>query len=320
MRTSTSELSTSPEKAKLLDEVFIRQSPIRIKGDTTEYTADSFKVRPMHPLRTFWKILPGIQVDKDGKIIAQGKQIQKVLVDGDEFFSDDPTVATKNLRADAIDKVQVYEKKSDQAAFTGIDDGQTTKTLDLKLKENAKKGYFGKVSVAGLDKYYNATAMINAFKAKRKFSAFAIASSTSETGLNFGDAQSLGFDDGGSISFEGGGVMITRMGSGSGDLGSGNNFGQGLPESVKAGIHFSNKWNNDKLNAGGNYLFNNLATRSGGNTFSQNTLLDSVYFTRESGSTHTNRMQHSLNGQTEIQIDSSSTLKITARGNVGYQR
>src|SRR5690606_24250864 len=114
----------------------------RVKGDTTEYTADSFAVRENANVEELLQNLPGITVDKDGKITAQGKQIQKVLVDGDEFFSDDPTIATKNLRADAIDKVQVFDKKSDQAVFSGIDDGEVTKTINLKLKENAKNGYF----------------------------------------------------------------------------------------------------------------------------------------------------------------------------------
>ncbi len=101
-------------------------------------------------------------------------------MDGEEFFSDDPTVATRNLRADAVDKVQVFDKKSDQAEFTGIDDGKTTKTINLKLKENAKHGYFGKLSAGALDKYYNVQALINAFKGKRQLAAFAIASSTEQ--------------------------------------------------------------------------------------------------------------------------------------------
>ena len=88
------------------------------------------------------------------------------MVDGDEFFSDDPTIATRNLRADAVSKVQVFDKKSDQAEFTGIDDGNTTKTLNLKLKDNAKHGYFGKLSAGALGKYYNVQGLINAFKAK----------------------------------------------------------------------------------------------------------------------------------------------------------
>ena len=306
-------------KAKLLDEIVIRQSAIRIKGDTTEYAADSFKVKANANVEELLQNLPGITVDKDGKITAQGKQVQKVLVDGDEFFSDDPTIATKNLRADAIDKVQVFDKKSDQAVFSGIDDGEVTKTINLKLKDNAKNGYFGKLSAGGLDKYYNGTAFINAFKAKRKFSAFAIASSTNETGLNFGDANSLGFGGGGMM-VQGGGKTMVFGGSGddgSGGLGAGNSSGQGLPESIKAGVLFSDKWKNDKYNSGGNYLFNKLALRSADNTYSQNTLLDSVYYTRNGSSSYSDQVQHSMDGRMEIQLDSSSSLKITAGGFTG---
>lgn len=303
------------EKAKLLDEIVIRQSPILIKGDTTEYIADSFKVRENAPVEELLKELPGIQVDKDGKIIAQGQQVQKVLVDGDEFFSDDPTIATRNLRADAIDRVQVYDKKSDQAAFTGIDDGQEKKTIDLKLKANAKKGYFGKASVAGLDKYYNATAMINAFKAKRKLSAFGVASSTDRTGLDWSDSRSMGFDNS-SASFSDGtvSVMSTRQ---SGELSASGGYGEGLPESVKAGLHYSDKWNEAKNSAGGNYLFNKLAQRMGGNSFSENTLLDSIYYSRNESSSHSNRLQNALNAVAEFTVDSSSSFRITANGQTG---
>ncbi len=309
------------QKALLLDEIVIRQAAIRVKGDTTEYSADSFAVRENANVEELLQNLPGITVDKDGKITAQGKKVQKVLVDGDEFFSDDPTIATKNLRADAIDKVQVFDKKSDQAVFTGIDDGEVTKTINLKLKENAKKGYFGKVSAGGLDQYYNATALINAFKAKRKFSAFAVASSTSETGLNFGDQGNLGFSSDGGMVVQGGGMSINIGGmggdGGSGGLGAGSFGGQGLPESVKGGIHFSDKWQSDKYNSGGNYLFNKLALRSADNTYSQNTLLDSVYYTRNGSSSYSDQLQHALDGRMEMQLDSSSSLKITAGGFTG---
>ena len=302
------------QKAKLLQEIIIRQSAVRIKGDTTEFTADSFHVKPNATVEDLLKELPGLQVDKDGKITAQGQQVQKVLVDGEEFFSDDPTVATRNLRADAIDKVQVFDKKSDQAEFTGIDDGQTTKTLNLKLKENAKHGFFGKLSAGALDKYYNAQALINAFKAKRQLSAFAIASSTNATGLNWQDSRSYGFSNDNVSVMEGGGIMIT---SNSDDLGTQSFYGQGLPESMKAGIHFSNKWNDDKYNAGGNYLFNKLAVRSAGNTYTQNILEDSVYYTRESQNTYSDKMRHGVSGMTEIKLDSSSSIKITADGYIG---
>ncbi len=302
------------QKAKLMEEIIIRQSAIRIKGDTTEFTADSFHVKANATVEDLLKNLPGIQVDKDGKITAQGEQIQKVLVDGEEFFSDDPTIATRNLRADAVDKVQVFDKKSDQAAFTGIDDGQKTKTLNLKLKENAKHGYFGKLSAAGLDKYYNGQALINSFKRKRQLSAFGIISSTDATGLNWRDSRSYGFSNDNVQVMDGGGIMITSDG---GDLGTQSYYGQGLPESIKAGIHFSNKWNNDKYSAGGNYLFNKLSVRSAGNTYRQNILQDSVYYDRESADSHSDKMRHAVSGMTEIQLDSSSSIKITANGNTG---
>ncbi len=301
--------------AKLLEEIIVRQAAIRIKGDTTEFTADSFHVKPNATVEDLLKELPGVQVDKNGQITAQGQKVQKVLVDGEEFFSDDPTVATRNLRADAVDKVQVFEKKSDQAEFTGIDDGQKTQTLNLKLKANAKHGYFGKVSLAGLDKYYNGQALINAFKGNRKISAFVIASSTDQTGLNFQDARSYGFGgdnfqvDGGS-----GAVMFNNT---SDDFSATGNYGQGLPESVKGGFHYSNKWNNNKDNASGNYLFNRLAERIEGNTFTQNILLDSVYYNRDNAQTHSTKMRNAVSGLFEAQLDSSSSLKFTANGYVG---
>jgi len=304
------------QKAKLLQEIVIKQAAMRLKGDTTEYNADSYEVKPNATVEDLLKQLPGIQVDKDGKITAQGQQVQKVLVDGDEFFSDDPTVATRNLRADAVSKVQVFDKKSDQAEFTGIDDGNTTKTLNLKLKDNAKHGYFGKLSAGVSDKYYNGQALINAFKAKRKLAAFAIASSTDATGLNWKDQQNYGFQSGNVQVMEGGGIMITS--NSSDDLGTQNYYGQGLPESVKAGLHFSNKWGeNDKYNLGGNYLFNKLAVRSAGNTYTQNILADSVFYNRESADTHSDRIRHSVAGTADIQIDSSSSVRVTANGFTG---
>jgi len=302
-------------KAKLLQEIVIKQAAMRMKGDTTEYNADSYAVKPNATVEDLLKQLPGIQVDKDGKITAQGQKIQKVLVDGDEFFSDDPTIATRNLRADAVSKVQVFDKKSDQAEFTGIDDGNTTKTLNLKLKDNAKHGYFGKLSAGALDKYYNAQALINAFKGKRKLAAFLIGSSTNNTGLDWQESQNYGFQNDNLQVMEGGGIMITS--NSSDDLGTQNYYGQGLPESIKGGLHFSNKWNDDKDNMGGDYLFNKLAVHSSGNTYTQNTLEDSVFYDRESSDTHSDKLRHSLSGMADLQIDSSSSVRITANGYTG---
>src|SRR5436190_13735496 len=177
-------------KSKLLAEVIVKTgSPIRIKGDTISYTADSFKVRAGANVEELLRRLPGIQVDRNGQITAMGEKVKKVLVDGEEFFGSDPGIATKNLRADVVKEVEVFDKKSDQAEFTGIDDGVKDKTINLKLKEDKKKGYFGKVEAGGglPDKYNNAI-MLNAFKGKRKLAGYGIMSNTGQTNLDWEDA------------------------------------------------------------------------------------------------------------------------------------
>lgn len=303
-------------KAMLLKEIIVTQQAIRIKGDTTEYIADSFRVKPNATVEDLLKELPGIQVDKEGTITAQGQKVQKILVDGDEFFSDDPTVATKNLRADAVNKVQVFDKKSDQSEFTGIDDGQRTKTINLELKNNAKNGYFGKVVIGGLDRYYNLQAMINAFKAKRKLAAFIIGSSTSETGLDWTNAGNYGFT---SSNTQYNAIMggVTISGKSTDQLGSGNFSGTGLPESVKGGLHYSNKWNNDKVSLSSNYLFNDLKVRSRTNTLTQNILENSVYYSNTTNEAHSDRLRNDLSGVLEIKLDSTSSIKIDAKGSLG---
>src|SRR4030095_10120403 len=182
-------------KSELLKEVVISQKlgAIRMKGDTLAFMADSFKVKEGATVEDLLKKLPGIQVNKNGEITAQGEKVQKVLVDGEEFFSDDPAVVTQNLRADAVKEVQVFDKKSDQAAFTGIDDGEKSKTINLKLKDDKKKGYFGKVKLGGglPDKFEN-NGMLNAFKGKRKFTAFGTMANTGSAGLNWEDNDKFG--------------------------------------------------------------------------------------------------------------------------------
>ena len=185
-------------KAKLLQEVIVKSgSPIKIRGDTTVYTADSFKVSANANVEELLKKLPGIQVDKDGKIKAMGETVEKVLVDGEEFFGDDPGMAVKNLRADAVKEVQVFDKKSEQAEFTGIDDGKTKKTINLKLKDDRKHGYFGKVDVTGgtqknIENRYNENLLFSSFKGKRKLSAFLLSGNTGQDGLSWQDERKYG--------------------------------------------------------------------------------------------------------------------------------
>nr|MCU0385670.1 hypothetical protein [Flavihumibacter sp.] len=183
------------KKSVLLEEVIVSQKigAIRMKGDTLEFRADSFAVRQGANVEELLKRLPGLQVNQKGEITAQGERVQKVLVDGEEFFSDDPAVVTQNLQADAIEKVQVFDKKSEQATFTGIDDGEKQKTINLTLKEDRKKGYFGKAKLSGgLPDYFENEAMINAFKGKRKLAAYGTMANTGKAGLSWQDNDRFG--------------------------------------------------------------------------------------------------------------------------------
>jgi len=307
-------------KANLLQDVTVRQkiAAIRLKGDTLEFAADSFKVREGGSVEELLKKLPGLQVDKDGNITAQGEKVEKVLVDGEEFFGDDPTLATQNLQADAVEKVQVFDKKSDQATFTGIDDGEKTKTINLKLKDDKKKGYFGKLEAGGgLDDRWNNSLMLNNFKGKRKVSFYGIMSSTGKTGLNWNERGSYGGesgtpeynDDFGGFIFFGGGDEFENP----------NFYGQGIPKSWSTGINYSNKFNEDKQSLNGSYRYNKINTLGSGNTFSQSILPDTSFFNRENGSTFNSRQRHSLNETYDWQIDSSTSVKMYVKGYTGRQ-
>lgn len=148
-------------------EISAERVPIKLKGDTLEYNAGSFKTKPDAVVEDLLKKLPGVQVDANGKLKAMGKDVKKVLVDGKEFFGDDPLIATKNLPANAVSKVQTYEGKNDNSLFTGIDDGEKDMTINLILKNDKKRGYFGDVMVGGgtQDRY---EASIKGFKFNKK--------------------------------------------------------------------------------------------------------------------------------------------------------
>jgi hypothetical protein len=116
--------------------VVARRPPVTINNDTVEFNTENFKTQPNAVVEDMLKKLPGVTVDNDGTVRVNGQRVNRVLVNGKEFFTGDPKMATKNLDADAVDKVQVFDKKSDRAEFTGVDDGQSEKTINLKLKKD----------------------------------------------------------------------------------------------------------------------------------------------------------------------------------------
>jgi hypothetical protein len=182
-------VAMTPEASKL-DDVQINEDrqPIRMKGDTIEYDAKAFKTQAGDNVENLLKKLPGVEVDNDGNIKAQGKNVVKVLVDGKEFFGDDPKVASKNLPAGAIDKVQVFDKKSEISDFTGIDDGTRDRTINLTLKQEYKKGYFGNAMAGyGTKDRYESKVSLNRFADKSQISFLGQANNTNQQGFSFQD-------------------------------------------------------------------------------------------------------------------------------------
>jgi hypothetical protein len=305
-------------KSQLLKDVIIKGQirAIKIKGDTTEFNAKAYVIQPNDRVEDLIKQFPGIEVDKDGKITAQGKTVEKVLVDGEEFFGDDPTLVTKNLRADMVDKVQLYDKKSDQATFTGIDDGQKTKTLNIKLKEDKKSGYFGKVDAGiGTRDFYSGTGMYNKFTAKQKFSGYGIFSNTGKTGLGWQDSQKYGSNNNIEVNDNGGISFYFNDGDNGLDSFNGNYDGRGIPKASTGGVHYDGKWNKDNESINANYKIGQLDVNGNSNTQSQNSYKGGSQINTNTDQNFANSMfRQKLDLTYLIKFDTLSTLKIMADG------
>ncbi|HET7119466.1 MAG TPA: carboxypeptidase regulatory-like domain-containing protein, partial [Hanamia sp.] len=313
-------LTNLVSKGELLKEVIIKSgTPLRIRGDTTVYTADSFKVSANANVEELLKKLPGIQVDKDGNIKAMGETVQKVLVDGEEFFGDDPGMAVKNIRADAVKEVQVFDKKSDEAEFTGIDDGKTQKTINLKLKANKKTGYFGKIDVAAgpekhIDNRYNDNLMFGSFKGKRKLSAFFLNGNTGQDGLSWQDEQKYGGNDNVSLDITDDGDLSWNW-TGSSDDEPYINPQNGYMTNVNAGVQYTNKWYDDKYNFNFSPKYNSQQYTNHKVAFTQTQIGDSVLNTNSNEDENVNRHNFKLRGILDTKIDSFNSVKITANTN-----
>jgi hypothetical protein len=317
--TDTSELDVQnipmTTRAQLLQEVIVQAGlPIRMRGDTLEYTADSFAVKPGANVEELFKRLPGFDVDKDGKITAQGQEVKKILVDGDEFFSDDPSIAAKYLQADAVDKVQVFDDKSERAKLTGIDDGTRTKTVNVKLKKNRKNGYFGKLSAASDGKdYYNHEAMGALFDGTRKISVFGLSSKTGKQGPSYNELSKYTTQDIEAID-DGTGNLIYQS---NGDNENENYRGNGVPSVQSGGAHYSEKWNFDKQKLNTNYRIKQFNATGWQKTNSLSVLPDGTSF-----NTSTDKQEKSYgfmqkaNGRFTMKLDTFTMVKISATGNL----
>ncbi len=318
---------------KSLDEVVIEDAPVKIKGDTLSFKADAFKTKPNATVEDLLKKLPGRSVERDGTVKAQGENVQKVYVDGKEFFNNDPKLATKNLTADMVDRVDVFDDQSEQAKFNGIDDGSRSKAINLKLKKDKKKGLFGKAYAGGGTRdRYDAGLTTNFFKGATQTSIIAKANNTNNIGFTLTDMIGM-FGGGGMMSMAGGGGMSMGggrgFGGGGGGLmgavaagaGGGGGFnlgttGSGITSSSQAGINYRDTWSK-VFDVNGSYFFNHAQTENNRNSFRQTLATDSSIHTTDNTFSQSRNDNHRLNFNMIATIDSFNSIIYTPA--IGFQ-
>src|SRR5258705_2227102 len=302
------------DKNKVLEEVVIMAEapPVTLIGDTVQYNAGSFKTKPNAVVEDLLKRMPGIQVEKDGTVKAQGREVKRVLVDGKEFFGTDPKIATKNLPADAVDKVQVYDKQSDMAQLTGFDDGQSEKTINLKLKKDKKKGVFGKVNAGGgTDGRYQGRFNVNSFKGARQMSVIGMGNNSNDEGFSFMDFLSF---SGGMNQLGGGGgggginINISSNDAMAGAIGGGNS--NAINTSWAGGANYNNIIGT-KMEVQSNYFYSRYNPVTDQKLSRQYILPDSTYFYNQNSRTNNLSNSHRFNLTYDYLIDSMNSLRFT---------
>jgi hypothetical protein len=325
---------------KMLEGVTITsESPIVVKNDTVQFNASGFKTIPNATVEDLLKKIPGMEVDKEGSVKAQGEQVQRILVDGKEFFGNDPKLATKNLTADMVESVQVFDDMSEQAKFTKIDDGSRSKTINIKLKKDRNKGFFGRALAGyGSKDRYEQNVSFNKFDGNNRISVLFNANNINKQGFSFNDIISSmgGFSGFGGGGGGGGGMTTITMGSGGGGGGFGGGGGgggggmmsmtmtggrgggfggggnTGIIRSLSTGTNFSNEWKAGKTKLTGSYFF------SDNRPLQEQTILRQTFFVNDSSasqnrSTRSDNLNqnHRINIRFEHQFDSLTSILYT---------
>jgi hypothetical protein len=312
------------QAANDLGNVTVTQSPVQMKKDTVEFLASAFKTKPNAVAEDLLKKIPGIQVDKDGGIKAQGETVQRVLVDGKRFFGDDPKMATRNLPPDIIDKIQVFDAASDQSAFTGFDDGNRVKTINITTRKDKRKGYFGRAA-GGLgansdDALYDNSVNISKFNGDQQITFTGQANNVNKQNFSvqdmLGSLGGGGFGGAGGGGGRGGGGGAT-MGGGGGLLGTGG--GGGIVKTIAAGLNYKDNWGT-KTQFSGSYFYNDQTTTRDQNSLTENLvtgITDSSIFSKQVQSSVTNNKNNRINFNIETNFDTSNSLII--RPNISFQ-
>ena len=295
-----------PKKMTTLEGVVIVASAPAVsqKGDTTQFSANQFKVNPDATVEDLIKKMPGITVDRSGNVTAQGEEIKKVTVDGKDFFGDDAVTALKNLPSDVVEKIQVFDRLSDQAQLTGFDDGNSVKAINIVTKTDVTNGQFGRVFAGyGTDSRYHAGGNMSFFNGDRRISVVGNFNNVNQQ--NFASQDLLG------VTSNGGGGRGGRVGGG-----GGGNFTVGMQPGISktnaVGINFNDKWGKRKnFDIAASYFFNNSNNSNESETFRETTLRpDSILYSGNKYNSNSNNNNHRLNLRMEYKIDSNNSIFI----------
>ncbi|UII19895.1 outer membrane beta-barrel protein [Fulvivirga ligni] len=292
--------------------------PVQQKGDTTMMAAKAYKTNPDANAEDLVAKMPGIMI-KSGTVQAQGEDVKKVLVDGKEFFSNDPSLALKSIPAEIIDRVEVFDQLSDQAQFTGFDDGNTTKTINIVTRPDRRQGKFGKAYAGyGTDERYSAGLNLNSFDSTRRVTVLGLANNINQQ--NFSQEDLLGVMSSGGRRRGPPGGGGRRGGGGSGSFrggGNANNFigGQqsGISETQSFGINFDQEFSK-KLSVNGSYFFNRSSNNSNQNSYRETFLTsDSSQFYNEYTGSNSVNNNHRLTMRMEYEMDDNNSVLFMPR-------
>jgi hypothetical protein len=228
--------------ADLLPDIVIQSPPITIKKDTVEYSAERFAVKPNAFVEDQLKKLPGVEVDASGNITAQGEKVTRVLVNGKRFFADDPKLATRNIPPEIVDKYQIFDDLDDQSKFSGFDDGNRIKTLNIITKKDKRQGYFGRaIASEGTNQEYDASLNFHRFDNDRQMSLIGEGNDINKQNFTIQDIL---------------GSSGSRRGSGGGPSAATNQSSPGITTVWAGGANYHDNFG-PKSEAYGSYFYNN---------------------------------------------------------------
>lgn len=278
------------------------------KGDTVIYNAASFKVASDAAAEGLLSKMPGIMIASDGTVEAQGETVQKVFVDGKEFFGEDVGTAIKNLPAEVVESVQVFNKLSDKAEFTGLDDGEGYKALNIVTTESKRQGQFGKLYAAyGYPDYYTAGGNVNLFNGDSRISIIGLANNLNQQNFSFEDILGV-VNTGGSSSGSG---RMGRHGGGAGGFMVRPMDGISTVQAI--GVNYSDTWGKrDNVSVTGSYFFNHSKNRNDytTQTWQNDQNLTDQQYDSEIGNSRASNYNHRFNAKIDYKINDNQNLMI----------